>query len=207
MAKKTPKAASSSSGVKPSSHSDDTPRKPLIEISEEEQRRLVEQSGIMKKFKEVTEGENSALVTEYIEEKMPLPDELFNASLFIIPFSFLLLMMEILIHQQYRQNPTMNALIERMVSGVPILSIFIFYILRYKSYRVTQILLFAVSILTSSRMIYLINRGPWLQNMQQDPPLATLWILAVVMLDLGPSVLSLLTTGSFVWYKGLKLFF
>ncbi|KAJ2931769.1 hypothetical protein H1R20_g5453, partial [Candolleomyces eurysporus] len=94
MAKKTPKAASSSSGVKPSSLSDDTPHKPLIEISEEEQRRLIEQSGVMKKFKEATEGENSALVTEYIEERMALPDELFNASLFIIPFSFLLLMME-----------------------------------------------------------------------------------------------------------------
>ena len=41
----------------------------------------------------------------------------------------------------------------------------------------------------------------------KDPPLATLWILTIVMLDLGPSVLSLLTTGSFVWWKGLKLFF
>jgi hypothetical protein len=95
MAKKSSKTASSSaSGVKPSSLSDATPRKPLIEISEEEQLRLIEQSGVLKKFKGATEGENSALVTEYIEEKLPLPEEIFNASLFIVPFSFLLLMME-----------------------------------------------------------------------------------------------------------------
>lgn len=38
---------------------------------------------------------------------------------------------------------------------------------RYKSYRITQILLFAVSIASGSRLIYQINHSNWLTNMKQ----------------------------------------
>ncbi|KAF6762698.1 hypothetical protein DFP72DRAFT_564463 [Ephemerocybe angulata] len=205
MAKKSSKAGSSS-GVKPS-EATPTSRKPLIEIPEDEQRRLIEQTGILKQFAGGQLEKDSAAPVEYVEERMPLADEIFNAILFIIPFSFLLLMMEILIHQQYRQAPTLQKLLDRMIPGVPIMSIFIFYTLRYKSYRSMQIALFIVSFLSSTRMIWLINRGNYRVNMKQDPPLATLWVYTIVHLDLGPAVLSLVTTGSFVWWKGLTRFF
>ena len=97
--------------------------------------------------------------------------------------------------------------------------------LRYKHLRSVQALLFALSLLVSTRMIWLINRANYIKNMKQvrrvtvyptrplltlvvqDPPLATLWIFAIVQLDLGPSVASLLVTGAFVWWKGLKTIF
>lgn len=65
------------------------PDKPLIEITEEEKWRLIGQSGVLK----------NALVQESsvestLEEELSLCDEIFNAIMLIIPFSFLLLLME-----------------------------------------------------------------------------------------------------------------
>ncbi|TEB30133.1 hypothetical protein FA13DRAFT_1733951 [Coprinellus micaceus] len=208
MGKKSEGASASSTSVKPSEVPAVKNRKPLIEIPEDEQRRLIEETGILNKFIEVVQDQKSGtVVEEFVEESLPIADEIFNAVLYIIPVSFLLLMMEILIHQQYRQAASLQAILDRMIPGIPIVSLLVFYTLRYKSYRMMQLFLFVVSLLTSTRLIYLINRGNYKTNMKQDPPLATLWIYTIVQLDLGPAVLSLLTTGSFVWWNDLKILF
>jgi len=57
-------------------------------LSEEEQWRLVNESGILKTLPQtVNEGSSH-------EEDSTLADEIFNSALLIIPFSFLLLLME-----------------------------------------------------------------------------------------------------------------
>lgn len=95
MGKKSKTAAGSSTGIKPSEVPAVKNRKPLIEIPEDEQRRLIEESGILKMYKEaVKDGKSTAAVEEVVEERIPLTDEIFNAVLYIIPVSFLLLMME-----------------------------------------------------------------------------------------------------------------
>lgn len=100
MAKKSSKqSGGESTGVRPSEVTGNR-RKPLIEIPEDEQRRLIEQTGILKQFQDVQQQQQqgakdeSAPAVEYVEERLPLGEEIFNATLFIIPFSFLLLMME-----------------------------------------------------------------------------------------------------------------
>jgi len=68
------------------------PAKPLIKISEDEQWRLINQSGILQNRALVQEsGIESTIVEE--EENLSLCDEIFNAVLLIIPFSSLLLLM------------------------------------------------------------------------------------------------------------------
>lgn len=67
--------------------------KPLIEISEEEQWRLIHDTGILHKVSDVTNSEAAATDTQG-REALDLGDEIFNATLLIIPFSFLLLLME-----------------------------------------------------------------------------------------------------------------
>ncbi|KAJ7591140.1 hypothetical protein C8J56DRAFT_934782 [Mycena floridula] len=168
----------------------------MVEIPESEQWRLINESGILKK--DQTEPPIDA-------EPKPLAQEILEAIFFIVPFSFLLLMMEILIHFQYNQKPSLETLFNRMISGVPIMSIFIFYTLRYKHYRKMQFFLFVLSTLVGPRMIYLLNHASWLVNMRQCPPLATIWIYAIVQLDLGPAVLSLVMAGIYVVLKGLKV--
>jgi hypothetical protein len=102
---------------------------PTTEIPEDEQWRLINESGILSNVPR-------AQVTD--DEEATPADEIFNAVLLIIPFSFLLLLMEMfvsslsgeptlteiswqsrLIHYQYGKQPSFQALVDRMAPGVP----------------------------------------------------------------------------------------
>jgi hypothetical protein len=63
------------------------PQRPLIEIPEEEQWRVIKQTGILDAAK-LQDQQDAA------EERTSLGDEIFNAVLLIVPFSSLLLLME-----------------------------------------------------------------------------------------------------------------
>lgn len=82
--------------VKPTGASNKKHKKPLIEISEEEQWRLINESGVFKIPR-----------PDQPDQKLPIPptsddntdnptfgEEIFNTILYVVPFSFLLLMME-----------------------------------------------------------------------------------------------------------------
>lgn len=69
--------------------------KPLIYITEDEQWRLINQSGILQSSDLVQESRVSPGSTVDVEgEEFSLCDEIFNAVMLIIPFSSLLLLME-----------------------------------------------------------------------------------------------------------------
>jgi len=125
----------------------------------------------------------------------------------IIPFCFLLLIMEILAFQQYHRPATFDELRDKMITGVPILSIFIFYTNRYKRRREMQTFLFALSIACGIRMVHVVNVASWLVVMQQCPPLATLWIYTVVQLNLFPAVLGLMIVGTWMKWKNYRIIF
>jgi hypothetical protein len=180
------------------------PDKPLIDITEDEQWRLINQSGILQNPALVQESRIQSTV-DVEDEDISLCDEIFNAVTLIIPFSSLLLLMEILIHHQYGKTASLEILTDRMLPGVPILSLFIFYTNRHKRVRRMQFLLFIISIVVGSRMIYQFNRASWLVNMSQCPPLATIWIYTIIQLELFPAFLNLVVVGGFVWWKDLKI--
>ena len=120
------------------SHRKAEPLKPTeeVKLSEEEQWRLINESGVLERLSRT--GHDDSKFTE-VETRSPLPDEIFNATLLIIPFSFLLLMFEMcvisrslehrradmtydpprLIHHQYAKQPSLRDLIDRMAPGVP----------------------------------------------------------------------------------------
>ncbi|KAH9943040.1 uncharacterized protein BXZ73DRAFT_87476 [Epithele typhae] len=173
--------------------------KPLVDISESEQWRIIKESGILKQIPTAPDGTPRATEGSDEEGKLsPCAEELFNATMLIIPMSFMLLLMDILVHHQYGRRPDYwQIFTQRLVPGIPILSIFIFYTLtaykanRYKSVKWMQAAFFVVACVSGSRLVWLINRGNWLVVMQQSPPTATAWIYGVLQLDLLPSVVSL----------------
>ncbi|KAJ7179909.1 hypothetical protein C8R43DRAFT_971072 [Mycena crocata] len=167
---------------------------PLINIPQEEQWRLISESGVLKKVDSPPDAETS------------LGEEIFNALLLITPCSFLLVLMQILIYHQYGQEANMKTIADRIIQGVPILSIFVFYTSRYKKDQRMQLLLFLMGSAAGSRMLFLIKRGSYLVNMRQCPPLVTLWVYIVIQLDLGLAVLNLTLVGGFCWWKQLDLF-
>jgi len=188
---------------------------PDLQVSKEEQWRLIEQSGILKKVptsdREPTSSSQAttpqANQGNDDEEEYPLAEELFAATTLLIPMSFLLLMMYILIHYQYGQHPGWNVITERMLSSIPILAISIFYTNRYKQTRWMQAFLFVLSVASGARMIYQVNYSNWRVNMQQCPPLGTIWVYTVLQLDLGPAVLALSAVAFWVWWTGARIIF
>ncbi|KAI0049627.1 hypothetical protein FA95DRAFT_1581675 [Auriscalpium vulgare] len=183
---------------------------PGLQISEEEQWRLVEQSGVLKKASDALPGARpgrTAVEEEEEEEEHPYMDEAFAITTIVIPMSFLLLLMHILIHFQYGQKPDYGVITERMLSGIPILTIFIAYTNHYKRERWVQVGMFVLSVAAGTRMVWQVNRANWLVNMQQLPPLGTLWVYTIVQLDLAPSVIALGIVGFWTWWTGLKIIF
>ncbi|KAI0663013.1 hypothetical protein C8Q70DRAFT_485127 [Cubamyces menziesii] len=176
-----------------------------MDIPEEEQWRIIKQSGILEQIPSTTPKGQTEENEEGDYEISPLADEIFRALYLAIPMSFMLLLMEILVHYQYGRKPSYDALRDRMLPGVPIIMVFVFYTNRYKTDRRVQIAFFWLSCICGTRMVWLLNRGNWLTVMRQSPPIATAWIYTVVQLDLGPAVLSLIVTATYTWYKGFKL--
>ena len=110
-----------------------TPQKPLIDISEEEQWRIIRDSGVLKT---ISPEEKDGAQPQAPEELLsPFTLEVFAALALIIPFSCLLLMMEMcalshvlnmllnipssLVHYQYGRKPTFEELTDRMIPGAP----------------------------------------------------------------------------------------
>ncbi|KAI0723420.1 hypothetical protein C8Q76DRAFT_615455 [Earliella scabrosa] len=180
----------------------------VVDISEEEQWRIINETGILKQVPREMKPNKPAPDTQVSDEEeglSPFAEEVFNSIMLIIPMSFMLLLMEIMVHYQYGRKPETKDLLDRMLPGVPIISVFIFYSNRYKYERIMQTAFFVLACGAGSRLVWLINRGNWLVVMRQSPPLATAWIYAVVQLNLLPAFVSLVAVTAYSWYHGLKL--
>ncbi|TDL29354.1 hypothetical protein BD410DRAFT_758137 [Rickenella mellea] len=174
-----------------------------IEIPEEEQWRLINSSGVLNAAPQAQV--QTSKPDEEADDGFVLCDELFNTVLLIIPLSFMLVLMEILVHRQYSQPVTLGVIWDRMVSGIPIMSVFIFYTNRHKANRRVQLFLFILSLIVGARMIYNINKANWTTVITQCPPLATIWVYTIVQLELLPAVGGLAIVGAWTWWNGLKL--
>ncbi|KAF7331984.1 hypothetical protein MKEN_00078700 [Mycena kentingensis (nom. inval.)] len=163
-------------------------------ISEDEQWRLINNSGVLNRVKKHSET-----------QPLDLSEEIFNASLVIVPMCFLLLLMDILTFHQYGQPVNLKSIVDRLIPGIPMLSVFVFYTIRHKRNPRIQFLLFLLGTGSGSRMLFLLKRSSYLINMQQTPPLITLWIYAVIQMDLGLAVANLLSVAAFCWWKKLDL--
>ncbi|KAJ3971263.1 hypothetical protein EV361DRAFT_230160 [Lentinula raphanica] len=173
---------------------------PLIDIPEDEQWRLINESGVLHK---ISSDERRSDLTP-TDSEYTLMDEILDTSMIIIPFCSLLLLMDILIHNQYGRQASLKELFDGMSSRGPILALFIFYVHRHKRSQEIQSFLFFLSCATGTRLMYIIALGSWTVNMRQCPPLATVWVYTALELDLLPTVISLMMTALFVWWKGLQ---
>ncbi|KAG1892560.1 hypothetical protein F4604DRAFT_1700048 [Suillus subluteus] len=177
-------------------------QKPLVEISEDEQWRLIEQTGVLRKISDTQKPRDTS--TDNVEP-LPLVDEIFNAVAYIIPLTSFLIMMDILIHLQYAKRPTAGEIAGRLVTNFPILSIFVFYTMRHKANPRMQLALSILSLCAGPRMIWLINRGSWLVNMRQCPQFATIWLYTVIQLNVNWALLTTVMIGAWAWFTGMKL--
>ncbi|KIJ70177.1 hypothetical protein HYDPIDRAFT_121682 [Hydnomerulius pinastri MD-312] len=185
-----------------------TEQKPFIEIPESEQWRLIQESGLLDKINKPNQGTPNVQEDSTAEEDdgpPPIAEEIFNATVVIMPLTFFLIMMDILIHHQYAKHPGVRDIADRLLNTFPIMSVFMFYTIRHKENTIMQLVLFLISLGVGPRMIWLVNRGSWLTNIAQCPQFATIWLYTVLQLRLSLAVLSLTLIGGWTWWSGLKL--
>ncbi|KAF9226469.1 hypothetical protein BS17DRAFT_697565 [Gyrodon lividus] len=181
-------------------------KKPLIEIPEEEKWRLIRESGLLDSVNTPYQRTLASTSTPEVDDgPPPLLEEIFNALVIIMPHTFFLIMMDILIHHQYAKQPTVRDIAGRLVNTLPIMAIFMFYTVRHKDNTILQLALFLLSLGVGPRMIWLVNRGSWLTNLAQCPQVATIWLYTVVQLKLSLALLSLTLIGGWTWWTGMKL--
>ncbi|WWD17110.1 hypothetical protein CI109_101547 [Kwoniella shandongensis] len=124
-------------------------------------------------------------------------DEIFNTLILTIPFSFLYILLDILVHLQYSHRPGWEVLTKHLMTAIPTN--------RHPNHFVTTSFLMAASIVSGCRLIWLVNKASWSLTTEQAPPMGTLWILTIVQLPLNRAVIALLAVGGWVWYSGMKI--
>ncbi|KAG8764324.1 hypothetical protein FRC15_007686 [Serendipita sp. 397] len=181
--------------------------KPEEIITEEEQLRIIQESGILK-----IATENQATISPIVgrkdePSKATLIDELLDTVILLIPFSFLYVGMDIMVKQQYAQHPNFREELEQYLSAIPILALFIFYSNRYKPKLLLQIAMSLASVASGCRLVYIINKSPFGIVIQQAPPLGVIWVYTIVQLHLAYACLALAAVFVYVRAYGMKIVF
>jgi hypothetical protein len=84
--------------AQPGSSSGEKTTKPLVEIPEEEQWRLLNESGIFKKISKLDQKMLDASVEEQGAGGTSFGEQVLDTVLYVIPFSFLLIMMDMCVN-------------------------------------------------------------------------------------------------------------
>ncbi|KZT62400.1 hypothetical protein CALCODRAFT_426312 [Calocera cornea HHB12733] len=182
-----------------------TPPNITDEIPEDEQWRLVQESGILEQIPTRTPEEPPEATSELAAQAEN--DDIFQCLVYLIPFSSLYALMDILVHQQYRQEVTFYGEARKLIEAVPILAVFIFYTNRHKARRWVQGFLTLLTCASGMRLFWVVNKGTWTSVMRQAAPLSTIWIYGIVQLHLIPAMISLCVIGVYVKINNLKITF
>ncbi|KAK6909697.1 hypothetical protein L486_00656 [Kwoniella mangroviensis CBS 10435] len=179
---------------KPSSSSSSANTKPLIDVD------LPENSSIytLNPGETISPDHLSNNTTEEQEQQEEDgDDEIFNTLILVVPFTFLYLLLDILVHLQYNHRPDKSDLMKGCIVALPTN--------RHASHWITNSFLISASLISGCRLIYLVNTASWSVVTAEAPPMGTLWILTIVQLPLSRAVLALGLVGGWIWWKGMKL--
>ncbi|WWC61979.1 uncharacterized protein I303_104566 [Kwoniella dejecticola CBS 10117] len=144
-----------------------------------------EQTGVLESEKEDGDGGEEG------------DDEIFNTLIMAVPFTFLYLLLDILVHLQYNHRPGIEGLVKGSLTALPTN--------RYPNHWLTNPFLMFSSIFSGCRLIWLVNKASWSVVTAQAPPMGTMWILTIVQLPLSRAVLVLGTVAAWIWWEDMKL--
>ncbi|KAI5807017.1 hypothetical protein EDC01DRAFT_637846 [Geopyxis carbonaria] len=121
---------------------------------------------------------------------------------FVVPLLMLLGAFDVLVHHQYRQELVWGEIWGRTARGAPVLYA-VHYVLHPRRHWITaRACLFALAVAAGCYIVTAANKWAYYYSMQYAPALGTLWIWAVVELDLGLAVASCAGVAGYTWWKG-----
>ncbi|KAJ3294813.1 hypothetical protein HK104_003280 [Borealophlyctis nickersoniae] len=171
---------------------EDSSQKPLLNVSEDEQWRLINETGVLHKVAERNGDQEPPLLL---------------AILMSIPLTVLHGGLDYVVHQQYDflDQFTVRRVLTRQLPLFPLLVAFIYFTTKYKRLWVAQGLFTIGSIAAGNYLVYLSTDDQTFGAMLKTPGLALLWIYFVIQMNLPLGCLSLLGTYAYYhkeWFEG-----
>ncbi|KAJ1974989.1 hypothetical protein H4R35_003356 [Dimargaris xerosporica] len=171
----------------------------LDDIPEAEKRRLIEETGILKKIpKPAGKPANSAQAKDgdddeayELAEEMPFLVSL----LYTFPATFVYGTFEVLVQQQYGMDWTAREVLGKCAKAFPMLLTFIYFTYKFRSQTWMKVFQWLTSTAAGAYFMYLNLYAPAVGIMRQCPGLITLWVYGIFMLDNLPMLANLLVVA------------
>ncbi|KAI5481919.1 hypothetical protein MNV49_000196 [Pseudohyphozyma bogoriensis] len=144
------------------------------------------------------------------EEESELWEDVANGVLWTVPFGFLFAGLDFAVHSQFGVDLDWGGEVKRLANAVPTLFILTLLLVTLAPSRrpvplpprIIQLVLLLICVLAGISTISITTTRGYLEIMKQAPGLATLWIWAVVHMELGWSVVALIGVAGGVWWRG-----
>ncbi|KAI9101387.1 hypothetical protein DFS34DRAFT_614295 [Phlyctochytrium arcticum] len=175
---------------------------PLNDLPEEEQWRIINETGILHKLG----SSNQPLASKSKGKSIGRPAEaqeppVLVALLLGIPLTLLHGTLDYIVHLQYdyAERFTMQHILRRQLPMLPLLCFFIYVTSRVKDWRAVQAAFMVGSVGAGCRLIWVSQVDETFGAMLQTPGLAVMWIYFVIQMKLSYAVASLV--GCFLYYN------
>lgn len=116
--------------------------------------------------------------------------------------------LDVLVHNQYRQDIEWGPIFQHAFTAVPVLFLLV-YILRSETARrwetARQLLYFSIAVAGGCYTIHVSNRYGYYAVMKRAPPLGTLWIWSVIEMNLTFGAASLALNAVYLFWKGYSI--
>ncbi|KAJ1970796.1 hypothetical protein H4R34_005951, partial [Dimargaris verticillata] len=165
----------------------------LDDISEAEKRRIIEETGILKKIPKPASKQPSSAQTKGAsdpakdgdDDAYELADEVpfLVALLYTFPATFIYGTFEVLVQQQYGMDWTALEVLGKSVKAFPMLLTFIYFTYKFRSQTWMKAFQWLTSTAAGAYFMYLNLYAPAVGIMRQCPGLITVWIYGIFMLD------------------------
>ena len=163
------------------------------EFSPDMQWKIINETGILKKHKDVTMSNDTLLM---------------DSILYTIPFTFLYFSLDYIIHVQYdlESHFNLNHICQRAFI-IPCLCFLIFYTMKFQENAICQVLYSIVAWTCGCYLIYLTEEDQTFGSMLVTPGLAIIWIYLIIQTRLSLALTSLMGATLFYYRESiLKVF-
>ncbi|KAJ3013488.1 hypothetical protein HKX48_005734 [Thoreauomyces humboldtii] len=164
---------------------------PLIDLDEEEQWRIVNETGLLHKLKADATAANvrPGTISSFADD-----EPVFVAIFLAIPLTMLHGLLEFMVHEQYAftERFTASHVLRRQVPLAPAIGLLAYATGRLKGHLAAQIAFLVASAAAGCALIAFTSNEPTFGEMLNTPGLAVLWILLVIQMRLSFAVPSLL---------------
>ena len=144
----------------------------------------------------MTEISDTAIVGDAPDEPI---GHFAQAVLYAISLTMVHFTLDVIVHQQYREEIGWNEITSRALGILPIL-IGLVYSLHPRSASLwAQVLFCGIGVVAGCYLIYSSNELGYFAVMKRAPPLGTLWIWSVVEMRLSFALANLALVGAFFW--------